>query len=298
MLGKVLKSISLVPSVYSANRYVTKHSFMGREFDVYGRQLGRTLLAKGKYWGAHFLMHPVSCTRYWEFPFVLSCLPSTPQRCLDVSSPNLFSLFYAQNLHPDTLIYINPDKWDTDSTQRVVAQLGIKGFQVEQAYFQNFISQNPQPFDAIWSISVIEHIDGDYTDIHAARDLYRLLAPGGRLILTLPTDKTAWDEYRSRNEYGLDVTTKEDRYFFQRFYTHTTVRERIIESIGQEPSRVAWYGEKNANHFHTYIQEWQEQGLKRVIQDASEFSRNYREYETWEAMPGVGVCGLLFEKPL
>jgi hypothetical protein len=27
-------------------------------------------------------------------------------------------------------------------------------------------------------------------------------------------------------------------------------------------------------------------------------SENYREYSSWDHMPGMGVCGLIFTKPL
>lgn len=297
MIADAIKSLFFLPAAFAAGRYAENHAIMGREFDRFGRQLGKAMLSKGKYWGARFLLHPVSSTRYWEFPFVLSCLPDKPARCLDVSSPNLFSFFCARNGRVGSIEYINPDERDVYGTQRVVDRYGLPHFHVEKAYVQEYLAKNPMPYDAIWSISVVEHISGDYDDTQAMRDMYGAVAPGGRLIVTVPTDKKAWDEYRTQNEYGLNATQVENRYFFQRFYTEQTIRERLIAPIGREPARLVWYGEKKANHFHTYIKEWQEQGLKRVIQDAREFSSQYQEYPSWDAMPGVGVCGLMFEKP-
>ena len=46
-------------------------------------------------------------------------------------------------------------------------------------------------FDAVMCGDVLEHIDAD---AKAARELMRVMKPGGYLILTVPADPSAWDE--------------------------------------------------------------------------------------------------------
>jgi cyclopropane fatty-acyl-phospholipid synthase-like methyltransferase len=150
-------------------------------------------------------------------------------------------------------------------------------------------------FDAAWSISVVEHITGTYDDRDTMRWLFRSLRPGGRLIVTVPVDRQAWDEYRDQVYYGqAGESSSIERHFFQRFYDSASIQERLIAPIGQAPARIEWYGERVAGHFHTYIKRWQQEGFAVIANDASEFARSYKLYDRWDDMPGFGVCGLLF----
>ena len=64
---------------------------MGKAFNYFGRQFGWKLLRKKIRAGYSYLINPVSSFRYFELPFALSVLPENLGRCLDVSSPRLFS---------------------------------------------------------------------------------------------------------------------------------------------------------------------------------------------------------------
>src|SRR5262245_9393344 len=84
-----------LPALYwrarSAAAYATQRGAPGLEFNCFGRRLGWQLLRRGERAALEYLLTPVSIIRYFEFPFVWNCLPEHPRRCLDLSSPRLFS---------------------------------------------------------------------------------------------------------------------------------------------------------------------------------------------------------------
>src|SRR5262249_23327292 len=156
--------------------------------------LGWRLLRRGKHFGMGYVIWPVSLVRYFEFPFTLKCLGSTTGEWLDVSSPHMFSFFQAQHCPSARITIINPDPQDIARTDRVLDAARFTTVQTHCAG-ADWIPASGRKFDGIWSISVIEHISGAYEDDRAVRMMYEALKPGGRLILTFPVDRSAWDEY-------------------------------------------------------------------------------------------------------
>ncbi len=75
------------------------------------------------------------------------------------------------------------------------------------------------------------------------------------------------------------------------------MKERIIDAVGVEPVKIVWYGEKEKGRFHAYIARWRALGREAVLDDPAEYAMHYQEYDSWESMPGAGVCGLVFIKP-
>jgi len=53
-------------------------------------------------------------------------------------------------------------------------------------------------FDLITALDVLEHIEDDQ---QAVRHMMRMLAPGGRLIVTVPAFMSLWDEHDQRNRH-------------------------------------------------------------------------------------------------
>jgi predicted SAM-dependent methyltransferase len=295
-INQVINTPTLFARALSAYWYAGRHHIPGLEFASFGRRLGlRMLMRRARPW-ASYLLTPVNITRYYEFPFTFASLSSKPRQCLDVSSPRLFS-FYVADKHPDaTIRMINPDSTDCAFTHSVVTTLNFQNIRIDNLDLRAALADG-KTYDHIWSISVIEHIDGDYDDRAAARELYDALCPGGRLILTLPVDRILWNEYRSHNAYGTQSTRDADRYFFQRYYDRDAIHARIIDEIGRQPSVVSWFGEKVAGHFEAYEQQWIEEGYNRIVDDPKEIADYYQAYPSWDAMPGKGVCGMMFEKP-
>ena len=188
----------------------------GMEFDTFGRRVGLRLIAHGWREGAGLLVTPVSIVRYFEFPFALSYLRGRGfRRCLDISSPFLFSLFLRCRGIVDQVCMINPDPKDIAYTGEIVSRLQVKGFSTQQATIKDFAE--PCQFDAIWSLSVIEHIAGETGDSEAVEKMFSLLSPGGRLILSLPVGREYFIQKRDEDIYSTGHPVSEDGLrFFQR----------------------------------------------------------------------------------
>lgn len=278
-----------------ASAHASRLGRPGAAFDRFGRALGLRLLLRGRRFGALLLLRPVDWVRYFEFPFALECCPDAPRRCLDVGSPRLFSLFFSQHRPEAQIRMINPDGEDLRTTERIARALRIRNLGFE-AVGVDALTRERERYDCIWSISVIEHIAGPYQDVEAVRWMYGALAPGGRLILTVPVDRTFRDEYRDRPQYGPQAPAG-GRYFFQRLYDRGAIRERIVGAVGREPDRVAWFGERRPGRFAEYERRWLERGLFATVEDPKEIADHYTAFPSWEAMPGQGVCGLMFERP-
>ncbi len=276
----------------------------GHRYFGFGRKLGWRLLRRGDPLGWMTVLVPVSSTRYFEFDFAERALPSQWQSALDVGSPWLFTLHIARRFPARAMLYANPDSREADQLSRAMAAMPppLAGI-VPTTQGVEALAANDRQFDVVWSLSVLEHIDRDgLDDCRAVELLYARVRPGGCLILTVPTDRRAWREMRAADPYGtqpleVDPASGRREYFFQRFYTEASLRERIIGAIGVEPVVLAWYGETEPGRFMAYVDQWLKRGHVGQLDDPREFARHYRVYPNWNAMPGVGVCGMVFEKP-
>ncbi len=76
-------------------------------------------------------------------------------------------------------------------------------------------------FDRISAVSVLEHLDL-FTDAYVARELGRVLKPGGRLVITVPFNLGKHIENEDWGGEGYE----------QRHYTDATLRERLIHPSG------------------------------------------------------------------
>jgi cyclopropane fatty-acyl-phospholipid synthase-like methyltransferase len=208
----------------------------------------------------------------------------------------MFSLYVASQFPQASILMINPDAADLAQSDRVIAAAGITNIRTSPAGVHE-VCRGDQKYDCIWSISVIEHIAGDYEDDGAVKMMFEALRPGGRLILTTGTDRTAWNEYRDGFYYGSPTPRNAESYFFQRWYDLEAIRRRIIAPIGVEPTTVEWWGEREKGRFKAYEEQALKRGLDYTCRDAQEYAEGYRRFSSWEEMPGIGVCGLLFEKP-
>jgi len=270
-------------------------SIPGLQFDAFGRRLGLRLMLSGQVdLGVSYVLNPVSIVRYFEFPFVAKSIPTNASRCADISSPRLFSLFWSAT-HPGVVIEMfNPDRKDLEETRRIAASAGIA------LSFANSdvrtLRDRPNTYDSIWSISVLEHIHGAYDDRDAISWLYSALRPGGVLVVTVMTDRAFWDEYRDVDPYGLDRPVS-GPVFFQRWYDLTSIRARLLDPLPGATATFGFFGETRPGAFKTYEAAWMRLGLSRSVDDPREIAENFREYMTWEAMPGAGVCGIRIVKP-
>ncbi len=267
------------------------------EFDRWGRRIGALLLAKGCLRGLQYLLSPLHPVRYWEFAFASSALGRGCIQCLDVSSPRLFSTYVAAHSTAQVLM-INPDPRDTEESERVVLSCRVPGVQIKTLGVDWLMGPSmPSGFHAIWSISVMEHIAGDYNDWDSMRAMYTALTRGGRLIVTVPVGRRYHEDYWDTDAYGTQPKTGDGRCFFQRWYDHAAINERLVRAVGHQPSMLRWFGETTAGYYTSYSTRRHREGLRCTVRDPEEALRSYREFASWEDMPGMGICGLMFEKP-
>jgi SAM-dependent methyltransferase len=276
-----------------ARRYAKARGIPGFVFDGFGRRAGFRLLMARERLGWTYLLNPVSIVRYWEFSFAAHELPGELHRAADISSPRLFS-FWAASRYPELRIdLLNPDEDDTAASRAMASALGA--MRVEPATRGVHELSREATYDAIWSLSVVEHIGGTYSDTDAIRMMYEALRPGGHLVLTTPVDRAHRDEYRSTDPYGTQGEGEDGGYFFQRVYDERSIEERLIApavELGAGLVSLRWFGERQAGHFLAYEQDWLEYGLGRTVDDPREIADHYREYPSWSEMPGIGVCGI------
>ena len=279
----------------AVERYGRGHGTPGMEFHAFGRSIGSRLLRRGVPEGLVYWMAPVAMFRYFEFAFAWAHLPREPGHFLDVSSPRLLSLYAAWQRPEASIQMINPDPKDALRTHRALAGLGLRNVKIDQRGVES-IGRGEGPYDCIWSISVVEHIHGDLDDRAAVQRMIDSLGPGRRLILTVPVDRHYHEDYRNRETYRLGAKPSSGgRFFFERVYDRATLWERLVAPTGLQPSALRWFGEVEPGRYSAYEARWIREGWPMNITDAIEIADHYREFSSWEEMPGLGVCGLMLE---
>lgn len=185
-----------------------------------------------------------------EYPEVVRRLKLSPEdRLLDVGSrysplPQVLAMEYRCAV---TAVDPEPDftRRQTAMARKVpAARALIEAGRLE--FLTKDAAALPYPdehFTKIAAISVIEHIKDESPVMH---ELARLLAPGGRLVISVP-----YDPHRDAPEYYRDSTyiegrTREKR-FYQRFYNDRNLEERIIRPSGLKVVSVHRFGERSFN---------------------------------------------------
>jgi len=276
----------------------------GLEFDCFGRAIGeRELADKGALTDsviASFLT-PVSCVRYFEFDFVASGFRQLsggdagsnerPPRILDVSSPRLFPFWLAEKLKADVTM-INPDANDRRLSQALAAYVeGGEGITFVEDYAGTTLPFADDSFDAVTSISVIEHINND-GDVDLLREMIRVTKPGGSIILTFPVKGYFDEEYRDTRCYSTqEIDPERNAYFFQRFYDQEQIEARMLRHPGIREEARAYFVEDPPGWFDEYEQTWMRLGYQWIINDAQFMAEHFVPSEEHPS-DRMGICGL------
>jgi hypothetical protein len=125
--------------------------------------------------------------------------------------------------------------------------------------------------------------------------LHARLAPGGTLVATVPVARRHRVETRHDDVYGLGAPQQGGERFFQRVYDLGTL-SRLVEAAPWKSVAFRWFGEREPGWFAEYERRWMRDGLAEIVEDPRHIAERFREYRSWEEMPGDGVCGVVMKR--
>lgn len=210
----------------------------------YGLTLGLQALTRGKF--SPLLITPVNYWRMLEFRLVFDELNARPtDTILDIGSPKLFSLFLADR--------IGCEVFSTDIDDYFVEEYRFfqKIKRVPESRFHPVVAdgrklQFPDArFSKVFSISVIEHIPGE-GDGECMQEIARVLAPGGKCVITVPFAPNGKTVYTQQQFYWSRFSATDPatgQAFFERAYSEEELHRRLIEPSGLKATRINYVGE-------------------------------------------------------
>lgn len=239
------------------------------------------------------LFWPMDSTRYFEFAFMWDALSKLSiSHYLDVSSPRLFPIVLTLKKHGIFAELLNPDAADLSSTANMVQALSLEKRCNLRGCLISAAPIEPESFDVVTSISVVEHIP---QDTQAVQKMWNLLKPGGSLLLTLPCAAQASEQYIDRNEYGLLTPDQEGYFFFQRLYDQELLEERIFSVTGQ-PRQCVIYGERSPGALRRNLDRKLEDPYYPYWREPYMMGQEFCYFRDLSELPGEGVIALEFEK--
>jgi SAM-dependent methyltransferase len=260
-------------------------AILWRESDPAHRNLAYGLLAA-----------PMDSVRYFELDFAWRSIRQIPLRgsMVDVSSPRLLPVALLFKRPDVEAVLVNPDPRDLSATQALVAACRLSdrcSYRLDQMRDLRIPLAST---DLVTSISVVEHIPGD-GDVDAVARMWTWLRPGGRLTLTVPCAREPFEEYSDLDEYGLLAPDEGGFVFGQRFYDERMIRDRFFRTCGP-PTRIAIFGERRAGTFFA-DRERKLMGRAAWAREPYAQATGYRNFESIETLPGVGIAAMEFTKP-
>ena len=220
---------------------------IGFRLQAYGAGLGLPLLRHRRIGRAlRYAVVPVNYWRSVEYRLALEESRFRPgDRVLDVGSPKLLSLWVADRLGAEVVATdIEPyflEEYELLRRARRVPEARLR-LAVEDGRRLSF---GDACFDKVYSLSVLEHIP-DRGDTECVRELARVLAPGGRCVLTVPFWPESRVDWRDADFYwsGASVDDATGRVFYQRRYSEADLRARLVEPSGLRLAALRFVGDR------------------------------------------------------
>jgi SAM-dependent methyltransferase len=189
---------------------------------------------------------PIDYVRWRELEFALAAVRRfmpAPRAVLDLSSPKLLPVTLAAAL-PGAAVRATDIVDDEVRWARSAAeQLELANLAAEPADARA-LRYPDGAFDLVTSVSVFEHIAPETGgDVPAARELGRVLAPGGVAVLTVPFAREYFAEYRAGAVYEREAEGGGPT-FFQRFYDEATLHRGIVAPSGLEVASLEFVEER------------------------------------------------------
>lgn len=256
--------------------------------------LGLRALGSGDLRNAFQLIaFPMDSFRYLEVDFARRAAREVMGgRYLDVSSPRLVPLMIIDECRSFQGELINPIVSDLDQTKEMVRSIGLERRCRARSAFIEHAPFADASFDLITSISVIEHIPGDTAAIMA---MWRLLAPGGTLVVTVPCAQRYCDEYANLDEYQLLDKVDDGFVYWQRYYDEAALEQRIWSVTGR-PVEMVIYGERKPGAYDANVLAKRTDPSYPYWREPLMLADEYRFYQRLAELPGMGVIAMRFVK--
>lgn len=187
------------------------------------------------------LMQPInSLTRFPEYywfdraisGYLAQSSSRGPGKILDVGSPKAFGLYLGKSVPADITLTdiseLNVEEYKVMWHALQAKAKGSVGFALQDARELQFPDQ---VFDVVYSMSVLEHIEGQDGDAKAIRELLRVLKPGGLLVISLPFGNKYIEQQRVGFAGAARKTGDQQSYFFQRIYDREALQRRILGQL-------------------------------------------------------------------
>lgn len=148
---------------------------------------------------------------------------------LDVGSPKLIGLYLACVTDASVML-TDITELNIDEYRVMWASLktGAKGRVAFARQDARALSFGAGRFDVVYSMSVVEHIEGPDGDAQAVREFIRVLKPAGLLVLSVPFGRRYIEQGRVGLAGAARRTDDAQTYFFQRIYDREAFQSRIL----------------------------------------------------------------------
>lgn len=253
----------------------------------------RALFAGDVRRGLGLIADPMDSFRYFEVSFAVDAARRAPvERYLDVSSPRLIPLMILDD-RPDLVAdLLNPHASDLRETSEYAKSLGL----LERCRLSDVLIEDAKhedgTFDLITSVSVVEHIP---QDSNAVAKLWRLLRPGGRLVITVPCAREACEEYSNLDEYSLLNPDGSGFVYWQRYYDESALAARFWSVVGK-PAVMRIWGEREAGSYDANVVSKRTDPTYPYWREPTMFGSQFREFTRLDELPGMGVVAMEFVK--
>jgi len=210
-----------------------------------GVGVGLRTLRREPMLGLKRLALPVSYWRSAEFAYACRQLRLPPgARVFDLGSPkDLAALLARQRGYEVVATDILPEA--IDESRRYALAQGIDGRGPGRVHSElqdgRALTYPDASFDAAFSVSVLEHIP-DGGDSQAIRELLRIVRPGGRVVVTVPFDRSYRETFVDGPVYERSPVGSE-KVFFERHYDRTALASRLFAPGVAEVVDLGFWGE-------------------------------------------------------
>lgn len=185
------------------------------------------------------IFSPVDVTRYLEIPFLCNFMKErmmTGLQILDVSSPFIAAYILSRdNFVTKTDIDLRESKYIKEDARLRFCR--------EDATRLSFADGS---FDIVYSISVIEHIYGNYRS--AIAEMLRVTRPGGYVYLSFPVALQHVEEWSDDAVYS-DQFRQANRVFFQYRFDQADVQGIVADLAQATVVSQAIYWERSAGTY-------------------------------------------------